>query len=622
MYSSIMDYDARFYADSFEGIGPYDNAAIQFGYGELVEVFDGDFAALAYGSLVWMNDYNDIPKIFDGSLNCATLMTCHLDYLAANDHYNAYNRATDLHTSNEQYALYQRNLNSYWMNALENATPAVENINKRKFVPFEDMYKEWTDYYNDVDYSIPFDEVDYNFCPDEFRWEANIGCQAWDKGANFTEVIADRALRHDRYYYFNNFKRDRYAWRYYGMGGYISSIRGRFLGPMSAVYRYFFYGNNGMGYDKNGDYLYLSDFPVGKDWQKASMTGLNYLAGIINQPEAGWHCLKDGAYVPWQDGEGNLAEGCASGDTMEVPLGVGKHYFTKWTDEYYFKPTRVGTFWDKWVALWSMTYNEGTFYQNFSDWLDSGSFSLSYWRGGLKEEMMDFFGSAMTGKQSPFTMRVNDQGEYVMAPVGDIYEGTEDVSMYTPVEGSWSWTLRWLSVLLPMARFNSMYDYTEDFSTYTRVCLDGYIDCLTYKDENGNPLTTSYTDPMTGYKYIAPGDLTLLAADEAAAAAALAADPTDEDLQDSAEDAHAAYKMRLAAHMLKDAQAYADTVYTPAKTAWEAAQAAYEADGSDANRTAMLEAEVTLRGAERGVDEHTSYLDIIRDLGYRTEYAR
>ena len=47
-----------------------------------------------------------------------------------------------------------------------------------------------------------------------------------------------------------------------------------------------------------------------------------------------------------------------------------------------------------------------------------------------------------------------------------------------------------------------------------------------------------------------------------------------------------------------------------------------QADGSDANRTAMLEAEVTLRGAERGVDEHTSYLDIIRDLGYRTEYAR
>ena len=33
-----------------------------------------------------------------------------------------------------------------------------------------------------------------------------------------------------------------------------------------------------MGYDKNDEYLYLTDFPVGRDWQASAMEGLNWLA--------------------------------------------------------------------------------------------------------------------------------------------------------------------------------------------------------------------------------------------------------------------------------------------------------------------------------------------------------
>ena len=78
--------------------------------------------------------------------------------------------------------------------------------------------------------------------------------------------------------------------------------------------------------------------------------------------------------------------------------------------------------------------------------------------------------------------------------------------------------------------------------------------------------------------------------------------------------------MRLSARMLREAQEYADTVYTPAHAAWTAAKAAYEAEATDANQAAVSTAEVVLRTAECGVNDHSSYLDIIRDLGYRTEY--
>ena len=209
MYSTIMDYDARFYADSFEGIGPYDNAAIHFGYGEMTEVFDGDFTALAYGSLIWLNSYHDIPKVFDGTLGCNTYQDCDLNYVQASDHYSNYKDAESEVDQDKEYGLYSRYLNSYFKDALESRKPTPENISKRKFIPVEDVYKEWTDYHREDDFSIPFDEVPYAFCPDEYRYESNVRCQAWDKGANMTEVVQDRALRHDRYYFFSNFKRPR-----------------------------------------------------------------------------------------------------------------------------------------------------------------------------------------------------------------------------------------------------------------------------------------------------------------------------------------------------------------------------------------------------------------------------
>ena len=43
-------------------------------------------------------------------------------------------------------------------------------------------------------------------------------------------------------------------------------------------------------------------------------------------------------------------ETCASGDSIEISQDNGRDLYTNWTDEYYYKATRMGTFWDKYIC--------------------------------------------------------------------------------------------------------------------------------------------------------------------------------------------------------------------------------------------------------------------------------
>ena len=64
-YSSIMDYHQRFNSD-FGGVGIYDKAAIAFGYGQLVEIFDqraSSFVPTQWYNNLGLFDYDDLPYL-------------------------------------------------------------------------------------------------------------------------------------------------------------------------------------------------------------------------------------------------------------------------------------------------------------------------------------------------------------------------------------------------------------------------------------------------------------------------------------------------------------------------------------------------------------------------------
>lgn len=599
MTSSIMDYMPRPF-DDIEGLGPYDIAAIKFGYGKLVEVFDANLAAVYFGDLMFFNDYNDIPKLLSGERVCSTTSNCHPDFIAANTHYSAYvdaANAGDTDTATIEYEKFNRAVLTYLKNALTGTNAKPENIMKRKDVSFDTIYDGWRKYYNNDDTAIfQYDEVPYKFCPDEWVFPSNLTCQRWDKGANFREMLRDRWIRYDQYYFFSNFKRDRVSFNDYDyINSYIGRLVERTFGAMSAAYRSYLYGFSSFGSDRSGKSLTFNDFPSGLDRTQAAIDGMNYLGMVINTPEPGTYCLDTTAnvYRPMTDG---IA--CGSAQTMTVPEGIGKGYLTDWTDEYYYKATKIGTFWDKYAAAWSMTDNSGFFYRDFSDYLDSGAFSLSYWRG-MSHEMVNLFSGMMTGGEGAFAWRYDAAAAgdemYKPVPVRDIYTTPINTSL-PKIEASTSWTLKLYGLVLPMMRFNSMYDYTDDFSNHVRVCLEGYQDCMDFAG-----VTESYVDPLTQYKYVAPE--------------VLSADGLD-----------------VGAQLLREATDFATNVYTPAKTRHDAAVTdpvsfAYTTEeqalvtGGATRQDIAFRRQVQLGQAERGVNERSSFLDMVRNFGKLTEFG-
>ncbi|MDP7038014.1 MAG: zinc-dependent metalloprotease [Myxococcota bacterium] len=581
MYSSIMDYDARFFADSLQGIGKYDVATIKFGYGNLIETFDVTVPALYYENLLYLHDYNAIPKILSGTQACAQSSGADCDDLVI-DAFTAY-QGNDTTTFN-------RKLNTYLRDAPDNvSTPSTANISKRGHTTLQALKEAWTTYYNGGDYAVP-SIVPYEFCPDEYSYASNVTCQPYDKGATYADVTTDRMERYDSYYAFRNFKRNRISFNDFYINSYLSSLIGRTFSPMSTMYRYYLYSFSGIGYDDDGNYLTLNDFPIGQDWQKAGLDGLNNLARVINQPEPGTYCKDGTTYKP-------LASGttCTSGSTVDVGVGEGRYYYSKWTDEYYYKPTVIGSFYDKYAALWSLTDNEGSFYQDFSDLLDSGAFSLSYWRG-LQDEMLETFSGAYTDLPSKFNWRVrenSDGKELVAAPVSDIYDTWNSESDYDlpTIESPTSWTLRYYGILLPMARFNSYYDYTQDFSHYARICLEGYSDCVDYgqSDTDGDGDLTDedassvveYVDPLSGYKYLA-------------AKTHKYGSGGDADVK------------AVGARMLEEAQGLA--------TIYDNALDAYTADNSTDNLA-------ILNAAEEDLNAMNGLVEVVRQFSYLMEYG-
>jgi hypothetical protein len=526
--------------------------------------------------LLQFNDYTDVPKILNGTATCRQGSGCPSD-ISGNfsNWYNKYeaalqtNSAADDQEALEMMGRYQL---SYLKDALTGLQPKPENIWKRGYVSLKSIVDETAE----NTYSQA-SEVPYEFCPDEFSWESNVACQPYDKGANYREMTADRMQRYDSYYFFSNFKRDRVSFNdNVYLNSYVSRLMSRYFAPMSNVYRYYLYGFQNMGKDKNGATLTLNDFDLGSDWQAAAVDGLNYLTSVLMQPDAGTYCFDAATSVYKASTNGTCPTGVQS---LNVPVGVGKYFNTQWTDEYFYKATLIGSFYDKYAALWALTSNEGVFYQNFSDMLDQGAFALSYWRG-LKAPMLDLFSSAFTGQAGNLSWRYSKVGNtenFTPVPLVDQYNTPASVASLPKIEPSTSWTLRYYGMILPMARFNSMYDYTEDFSNFVQVCLEGYQDCRAFSgsSSDGNTIQgvegrdyTAFIDPSTGYRYLA----------------AKTPDQTG----------------ALGAQLLDEAQRYVDDVYAPALQNGNAA---------------------SIAAAERGLYERTSYLDMIRRFANAMQFG-
>lgn len=589
-YSSIMDYDARFYGDNFHGIGPYDVAAIKFGYGTLVETYPEDDVISFFGDFRFFHGYHAFPKLFSPDVPCRANGLCDPSSTAGSDllTWSSQRGIAERRSDAARDALEQGDLtawaeltheqevaediaNRYLMTYLRDALDEVHvdvpcsasnnycGIWNREHVLLEDIMQRWTNYYEGVADEVPLD-VPYYFCTDENAGYSWVECQPYDKGATYHEVTVDRMQRYDAYYFFTNFRRDDATFGgNRSLSRYIDRVYNRTFNQMSNVFRYTLRSEADLGRDKSGNLLTIADFPVGRDWQAAGVEGLNFLAQVLQQPEPGHYCLRehveyalmeagdtcatvqsdycldavDAIYRPLPEGDvcpsGEVRSYCqeshrvyaplpagevcpvlpgeAEALTLDIEPGVGKYYYTTWTNEYYYRPTRIGAFYDKYLALFALTDNEGFFYRDVSSLFDAGAFQLSYWSGGLHQEILQLFAGPFDQAPGPYAWRYDASLEGVdrfrPMPVVDVYEDAPDASL-PRIQPSSSYTLDWYELVLPIARFNSLFDYSADYLNYARVCLAGYIDCLEYADlPGGDPGYVEYVDPLTGWHYVA-----------------------------------------------------------------------------------------------------------------------
>lgn len=437
-YSSIMDYHQRFNSD-FSGIGMYDKAAIKFGYGNLVEVFDesqGAFLPHDWMSNLDLFDYKQLPQLLSGGDVGDKL----------NAHYNEVIRRYNTGDTSAEINIESLELPS-----------KPENMYKRKYITFDEFYKtEGMKIFGRTNEQLgSVYEVPYKYCSDAYAWGGGISCNRWDMGANSQEIVKNAEEIYNSYYLFRAFRRDKTN---FGQGGYLAWVNGRVYQPMLNSFKYMYY------YRRSS----LKIWPLVKDWSSAAMYGMNFFAKVLQTPEPGSYCLDATENTYKLD---TLDEDCS--EKFEVPLGVGRYYDSGWSEDYFYKLDHVGHVYDKLYAMRALTDNAAFFTRDFSAAVSRGAFSIGYYRI-FEKEMTKLFTSLMMGDSKAYSAKIvrDEAGKHIAySPV--VKPEVDTLADMPTIEPSNSWIMQLYGAVFPMMNFTSTVDRKLDFSKRARITIVG-----------------------------------------------------------------------------------------------------------------------------------------------------
>ncbi len=442
-YSSIMDYHQRFNSD-FSGIGLYDKAAIKFGYGELVEVFDereGVFASQNFpANAFWLFYPGDLAYLLAGPDAHA----------AIRQRYEDINDEITFDGQNETI-----------LNVQDlGITPNYDNLYKRRNVTFKDWSRQ--DVMRIFSVSNPdgsplMVDVPYAYCSDGFAWGGNLTCNRFDKGATSEEIVRNASEMYEFYDPFYTFLGSRVN---LSAASWQARLYERIYQPMRNSFTYYFY------YRRSTALIY----PTFLDWAITAHDGLNFLAGVVQRPDVGTYCLDGGIYRP----ESEMGANCAN--PVDVPLGPGRVFDTLYTPDEAFRLKHIGHVWDKSLALNAMTSTDAFFYRDFSNQVDRSAFSISFYRV-FQDEMVKFFTDLILNRPSEFAPQVRLDGDMVegieTTPLVS-FRDSEEIPMAGPmIKPKTNYYMQRAALLWSMVGFTSTLDQTLDFGKRAKVSIVG-----------------------------------------------------------------------------------------------------------------------------------------------------
>ena len=474
-YSSLMDYGGTINFD-IVGLGKWDEAAIRFGYGELIDTYV-DTERL-------YKEIFDVPPVWGGGSPYSWVSSVFMD----TQYYNS--------------LIYL----SPWL-LLEDFVGVKENLDRIP-APFRRARLEGLMVESDdrgiYDYS-------YHLPPYENStdmWRGNLGTYVWDLGADLGEIIDHSWSKLHEYYIFDAFKRERWA-SYRGANplGYYNRIISRWFPPFEDAGRYYamFY-NMVRSWGSMQRWLFAGPHLMGR-WQDFSDDAMQKMARVLFSPAPG-SFMREDANSPNSRYINIGYDTGMQGSEIDVPVGDGKFpYTTFYADAgyyYYDHAAFIGSFWEKMAALYTMTYAMGYFMSDYmGEQVDVGIGTSVGFTNVYYTEIANMVGGFIMGDTEQYAPYVENGKYYFFDPLHP-WEGRDMPKLETSLE---SFSMKAYMMLFGFSFLPTGFD--SGFLDSMRLCIKGHASCSEFfnpGDVYGDAfelLEEQYTDPWNKKTYIA-----------------------------------------------------------------------------------------------------------------------
>jgi hypothetical protein len=506
-YSSIMDYGAKINSQ-WQGLGLYDIAAVKFGYGGMVEVFDTSEEVISNINKDWLK-YTVDPADADGSLSPAPVRadSDRLETLFKRVHYTQ----------------------------IPNVLDGVDKIYQRKDVLFDDLRGSKCDVDGDcaggggcagctecrqqlgAAYCSPplMLEVPYRFCSDEYAARTPT-CDVWDEGADAYEIVRNSV---DDYWWY---------WPFWGRwrGSVLFSAdnyANRILWAFSRLKRQFqWWGIEYARFNSNGWWKEQFGIP----WEEDLNGGL---AGAMGAAES-FNTLINVFAIPTSSGSTQYESVYGLNEktglfelsspynyplvhqfVLEEDYGKfsARPMYSSWAfigDDMF--PVSGGAIYDRLAAFQVLT-DPTTDFLNIEEDSDARKYLISFFTF-FPDKMITILGGLTTHRSenyAPCVVMGDDNKPHHLrlrnVRTADDPDFCKDGVFLFPEEVDYDFTTTWYRIPMLAAYYGMslmINDYDRRFMDATRVFLKGHESEIELPDDAE---VAQFTDPMTGKTYVA-----------------------------------------------------------------------------------------------------------------------
>ena len=478
-YSSIMDYGQRWNSDIF-GPGKYDEAAIRFGYGKIVDVYA---------------DTHKLYKLIENYAAMYGLEPSQMSYYMDPSFWN--------------WGVY---MSQFYF--LDYAIGPKENL-KRFTVPWE--WVKWqhkqADNYFDQQWNWYYVQVPYKFSSDEY--EGNVGIYMWDTGVDPLEITYNMMIRLKDYYIVDAFMRERYG---FGLHGdpyyYFARVLTRYMDRVRLIGMFYaLYAHILKEYSWRGEWA--NSRLMGWGLRRASELAFTMLANALASPAPGSYVLdpKDNVYknISYQENAPN--------SQLNVPLGIGKFPYTKFMDKagyfYFDHALWIGSFWEKLAALLTLTDSTVYFTTNYvGEQLDVGVGTSIGFNTMYMDPLLHLFGGLIADDYKDYADMVDDNGNIeprlFFDPENMDAYSVKPPSYFTPhVYGTSKAAVMPSITNLTMKLYTAMYglaylpaSFEPAYLDAFAICLEGTGECKDIDTNLDGIKKITFEDPFSGKTYV------------------------------------------------------------------------------------------------------------------------